>query len=97
MINFFLLHPDLDQDNLILTSWGKSGTYHQIWIQNYLGFIESDRTYILGIYFNMILISRWTVRNAKHHDATTLLLHQPNKTTSALDIWIQYSRRDITY
>ena len=55
----------------------------------------SDLAYILGIYFNRILISRWTVRNAEHHDATTLLLHQPNKTTPVLDIWIQYSRRNI--
>ena len=25
--------------------WGKSGTYHQIWIQNYLGFIVSGLIY----------------------------------------------------
>ena len=29
-------------DGAILISWGKSGTYHQIWIQSYLGFIVSD-------------------------------------------------------
>ena len=32
--------------NLILMLWEKSGTYHQIWIQNNLGFMVLDLMYV---------------------------------------------------